>query len=51
MINEVIAKTALYKLKTKRFPYEYDLNIYKGCSHGCKYCYARCSYSKFFRWV
>jgi len=27
------------KLKRK-LPYEWDLNIYKGCEHGCKYCYA-----------
>jgi len=33
-------KSALHKLK-RQMPYEYDLNIYKGCSHGCIYCYAR----------
>jgi hypothetical protein len=21
-------------------PYSWDLNIYRGCEHGCKYCYA-----------
>ncbi len=23
-----------------RFPYNWDLNIYRGCEHGCKYCFA-----------
>ena len=31
--------TALNKLKRK-IPYGWDLNIYRGCSHNCKYCYA-----------
>ncbi len=38
-IHEVECKSALNKLK-RRMPYKYDLNIYKGCSHGCIYCYA-----------
>lgn len=32
-------KSALNKLKRK-IPYGFDLNIYRGCEHGCKYCYA-----------
>jgi DNA repair photolyase len=32
-------KSALNKLK-RRIPYGWDLNIYRGCEHGCKYCYA-----------
>lgn len=39
MIQEVQAKTALNKLKRK-MPYAWDLNIYRGCTHGCQYCYA-----------
>ncbi len=35
-INNVVA---LNKLKRK-IPYGWDLNIYRGCEHGCKYCYA-----------
>ena len=31
---------ALHKLNKKGLPYQYDLNIYRSCSHGCKYCYA-----------
>ncbi|NDV68733.1 radical SAM protein [Dysgonomonas sp. 25] len=35
----VDCSSALNKLKRK-VPYEWDLNIYRGCEHGCKYCYA-----------
>lgn len=27
-----------------RFPYHWDLNVYRGCSHDCKYCFARYSH-------
>jgi len=36
---EIENKSALNKLKRK-IPYGWDLNIYRGCEHGCKYCYA-----------
>lgn len=38
-ISEISCTTALNKLKRK-IPYGWDLNIYRGCSHFCKYCYA-----------
>lgn len=41
---EIECKEALHKLKRSGLPYKYDLNIYRGCSHGCKYCYARKSH-------
>ena len=37
--KEVQAKSALHKLKRK-VPYNWDLNIYRGCEHACRYCYA-----------
>jgi len=36
---EVNCQTALNPLKRK-FPYGWDLNIYRGCQHKCRYCYA-----------
>ena len=40
---EIQAQSALNKLKRK-IPYGWDLNIYRGCEHGCKYCYAMYSH-------
>lgn len=37
--KEMYCETALNKLKRK-MPYRWDLNVYRGCEHGCKYCYA-----------
>lgn len=34
------AKSALNKIKNGRLPFNWDLNIYRGCEHRCKYCYA-----------
>lgn len=39
-INEIKCKTAINKLSKSRLPYSLDLNIYRGCSHKCSYCYA-----------
>lgn len=39
VVREIEAKSALNKLKRK-VPYGWDLNIYRGCRHGCRYCYA-----------
>jgi len=43
-IIEVNCDSALHKLKRK-IPYSWDLNIYRGCQHGCKYCYAMYSHT------
>ena len=44
MYKNIEAKSALNELK-RRMPYKWDLNIYRGCEHGCKYCYANYSHS------
>ena len=38
-VHEIECSNALNKLKRK-IPYGWDLNIYRGCEHGCRYCYA-----------
>lgn len=43
MYKEMQCVTACNKLKRK-IPYGWDLNIYRGCEHGCKYCYAMYSH-------
>lgn len=37
--KEIICKSALNSVK-ERFPYRWDLNVYRGCEHKCRYCYA-----------
>lgn len=43
LFKEETAKSALTELKRK-IPYGWDLNIYRGCQHGCQYCYAMYSH-------
>lgn len=33
-------KSAMHHIKKPMLPYSWDLNIYRGCEHGCKYCFA-----------
>lgn len=37
--HEITCESAMHELKRK-IPYGWDCNIYRGCQHGCKYCYA-----------
>jgi len=37
--HPITCTAALNQLKRK-IPYGWDLNIFRGCSHGCQYCYA-----------
>ena len=41
--HSITCTSALNQLKRK-IPYGWDLNIYRGCSHGCQYCYALSSH-------
>lgn len=37
--NEITCSNACHKVKSG-VPYKWDLNVYRGCEHGCKYCFA-----------
>ena len=41
--KEMSCTVACNKLKRK-IPFAWDLNLYRGCEHGCKYCYAMYSH-------
>lgn len=48
MFEEIQVKKALNKIKETsrlKLPFRWDLNIYRGCEHGCNYCYAMYSHS------
>ena len=42
-VNEITCQVACNQLKRK-IPFAWDLNIYRGCMHGCVYCYAMYSH-------
>ncbi|MEX1031640.1 MAG: hypothetical protein WDZ91_16565 [Paenibacillaceae bacterium] len=35
------AKQTLNKVKAERMPFDWSINPYRGCAHGCSFCYAR----------
>jgi len=37
--HPLVCTNALHNLRRKN-PYSWDLNIYRGCEHGCNYCFA-----------
>lgn len=44
MIEYIKARTIVTRNKSNSwFGYEYTMNIYRGCNHGCIYCDSRCS--------
>jgi DNA repair photolyase len=47
MFEEIRVKKALNRISESgriKLPFHWDLNIYRGCEHGCNYCYAMYSH-------
>ncbi len=44
-ILNVSPKTILNKVESTDIPFEWSMNPYQGCEHGCVYCYARYSHT------
>lgn len=40
MYKSITCKSALNRLNSNYLPFRWDLNVYRGCAHQCKYCYA-----------
>ncbi|UNK17614.1 radical SAM protein [Paenibacillus sp. N3/727] len=39
--EEITAKQTLNRVKEKKMPFDWSINPYRGCAHGCSFCYAR----------
>ncbi|MEK3726012.1 SPL family radical SAM protein [Paenibacillus sp. FSL H8-0034] len=39
------AKTILNRVKALSMPFDWSINPYRGCQHGCSFCYARSTHS------
>lgn len=42
--REIFCQSACNHLNSRRLPYHWDLNVYRGCTHGCRYCFAMYSH-------
>lgn len=45
VFQEVTAKQAMNRVKEPRMPFDWSINPYRGCTHGCSFCYARTTHT------
>jgi DNA repair photolyase len=43
--EEMMAKQTMNRVKESRMPFNWSINPYRGCTHGCSFCYARTTHS------
>lgn len=43
--EEVTTKQTMNRVKAPSMPFDWSINPYRGCSHGCSFCYARSTHS------
>ncbi|HET7577652.1 MAG TPA: radical SAM protein [Bacillales bacterium] len=43
--EKMIAKHTLNRVKESHMPFDWSINPYRGCFHGCSFCYARATHS------
>jgi DNA repair photolyase len=43
--EEVTAKQVMNRVKAPSMPFDWSINPYRGCAHGCSFCYARSTHS------
>jgi len=43
-VTEIRCKQALHRINKSDLPQQWDLNLYRGCQHGCVYCFAMYSH-------
>jgi DNA repair photolyase len=41
----IIAKQMMNRVKAPQMPFSYSINPYRGCAHGCSFCYARTTHT------
>ena len=41
VFEQITTKNTLNKVRVEKMPFDWSINPYRGCSHGCSFCYAR----------